>query len=1044
MPDIVMRLLCSNRGPARPMARPGQTPVCPAEGVIMAQIDVDSNLLFGILAVQNGVIEQSDLIGAIGRWSRERSRPISQMLVDDGTLSEDDRTLIDGLVRRHAAKRGSAVDRCLSAFPAPAVVADCLRQAIELDQDMEESLERFAACRPSDASDRNSLTIGIGSSPPGDDSAQWTYSVGRSSSEGGRFRLVRRHASGGIGMVFLAVDSELHREVALKQMLPQHADDPLSRSRFLIEAEVTGRLEHPGIVPVYGLGTNPQGRPFYAMRFVRGESLKEAIESFHQTDSRGGRDPAERALALRGLLRRFIDVCNAVAYAHSRGVLHRDLKPANVLLGPYGETLVVDWGLAKVVGCDDPVERHTTDRTLRPESQANSSETLVGTVIGTPAYMSPEQAGGLRSQIGPASDVYSLGATLYALLTGKPPQDDPQLEEVLGRTQRGEIVPPRQVNPRVPAALEAVALKAMALKPADRYPSPRALAEEIERWLADEAVQAWPEPLYARARRWMRRRQTPVAVMAVTVLATVLGLAAVLVVQARANAALKVAIFELKLANRLVKGANRNLTKANGRERSRFDLALSAIKAFHTGVSQDFLLKERRFAGLRAKLLATAADFYERLEDLLKGQGDPRSRAALGQAYHEFGELTAKIGSRKEALAALKRGLELRRRLASEPEADRTAKLDLSQTLIAFGDLLEASGDLTGAIASYHEAREILTPLAEDEVDGASFRAAEARCLHRIAKVHFNRGDAAAALAAHEQVRTIRERLAEVEPQTVQFASELADSYHDIGTIHRASGRSALALESYASARRIREKLAERAPAVTELASDLAQSHQHIGFLLHETGRPAEALQSLEVARTILHDLTRANPAVTSFEAELAQCYQTIGSIEDEARHADRAIASFERARAILEKVVEANPTVTLFQTRLAMNHAFVGQVRQREGRPADAAFEFRRAVALVAHVTELQPNGYNLYNHACYLSLLSGVAGQKGSGLTAGEAHSLAAQAVEALRRAAAAGSRDFDFMRRDPDLDPLRSRRDFQLLMMDLAFPDAPFARQ
>ncbi len=310
---------------------------------------------------------------------------------------------------------------------------------------------------------------------------------------------MRRHARGGIGMVFVALDSELHREVALKQMLPQHADDPLSRSRFLIEAEVTGRLEHPGIVPVYGLGTNHQGRPFYAMRFVRGESLKEAIESFHQPDPRGRRDPAERALAMRQLLRRFIDICNAIAYAHSRGVVHRDLKPANVLLGPYGETLVVDWGLAKVVGRDDPVASEPTDRTLRPQSQSSGSETLVGTAIGTPAYMSPEQAGGLRSQIGPASDVYSLGATLYVLLSGKPSQDDPDLEEILGRTQRGEIVPPRQVNPRIPAALEAVVLKAMALKPADRYSSARALAEEVERWLADEPVQAWREPLFTRA-----------------------------------------------------------------------------------------------------------------------------------------------------------------------------------------------------------------------------------------------------------------------------------------------------------------------------------------------------------------------------------------------------------------------------------------------------------------------------------------------------------------------------------------------------------------
>ena len=164
------------------------------------------------------------------------------------------------------------------------------------------------------------------------------------------------HARGGIGVVSVAFDAELQREVALKQIKSESADDPDSRARFLLEAEVTGRLEHPGIVPVYGLGFDGQGRPYYAMRFVRGITLDEAIATFHKADSAGGRDPRERTLELRQLLGRFVSVCHTMAYAHSRGVLHRDLKPANVLLGPYNETLIVDWGLAKVLGrADAPI-----------------------------------------------------------------------------------------------------------------------------------------------------------------------------------------------------------------------------------------------------------------------------------------------------------------------------------------------------------------------------------------------------------------------------------------------------------------------------------------------------------------------------------------------------------------------------------------------------------------------------------------------------------------------------------------------------------------
>jgi serine/threonine-protein kinase len=180
---------------------------------------------------------------------------------------------------------------------------------------------------------------------------------------------------------------------------------------------VTGGLEHPGIVPVYGLGTYGDGRPYYAMRFVRGDSLKEAVDRFH-ADAALRSDPDGRSLELRKLLRRFTDICNAIEYAHSRGVLHRDFKPVNVIVGKHGETLVVDWGLAKAVGRAEP-EVDSGERTLIPSSASGSVETLPGSALGTPAYMSPEQAAGDLDRLSARSDVYSLGATLYCLLTGR-------------------------------------------------------------------------------------------------------------------------------------------------------------------------------------------------------------------------------------------------------------------------------------------------------------------------------------------------------------------------------------------------------------------------------------------------------------------------------------------------------------------------------------------------------------------------------------------------------------------------------------------------
>ena len=324
-----------------------------------------------------------------------------------------------------------------------------------------------------------------------------------------RYHIVRSHARGGLGEVFLARDQELERDVALKTIQAPYADEVTNRMRFIREGKLTGCLEHPGIVPVYGLGAYADGRPYYAMRLIKGESLKEAIDQFHQ-DDRPGRDPGERALAFRQLLQRFINVCNAIEYAHSRNVLHRDLKPANIMLGPYGETLVVDWGLAKVrveeQGIREANAEPAAGSSSLPQQSSLNDATQIGSVIGTPAYMSPEQAAGRLDELGPASDLYSLGATLYCLLTGHSPIAESNVMLVLASVQMGEFPRPRQVKPVVPRPLEVICLKAMALNPKDRYSSARALADELEHWLADEPVAAYRESSWERTRRLCRHR----------------------------------------------------------------------------------------------------------------------------------------------------------------------------------------------------------------------------------------------------------------------------------------------------------------------------------------------------------------------------------------------------------------------------------------------------------------------------------------------------------------------------------------------------------
>ena len=313
----------------------------------------DCDLLFGLLALQLNFIDRDALVNAFHRWIGDRSKPLDRILLERGALSPSRHLLLAGLVEEHIKLHGDDPGKSLAALSSiGSVLADLSRIA---DPELHTSLAQVSAARGNNDDPLRTMS---------------QASLGASTSAGSRFRILRPHAKGGLGQVSVALDQELDRPVALKEIQDRHADDLHSRSRFVQEAEITGKLEHPGIIPVYGLGHDASGRPFYAMRFIQGDSLKEAIAAFHG-DEGLKRDAVARGTRLRELLRRFTDVCNAIAYAHSRGVLHRDLKPGNIMLGPYGETLVVDWGLAKPLG-------QTADAAPAPETARRSPKARSG------------------------------------------------------------------------------------------------------------------------------------------------------------------------------------------------------------------------------------------------------------------------------------------------------------------------------------------------------------------------------------------------------------------------------------------------------------------------------------------------------------------------------------------------------------------------------------------------------------------------------------------------------------------------------------------
>lgn len=333
----------------------------------------------------------------------------------------------------------------------------------------------------------------------------------------GRYSLRRFHARGGMGEVWLAEDCEINRLVALKRL---RKNDQWSQDHFIAEAQITGQLEHPSVAPVHDFGHDDEGHPFYIMKFIHGRTLKEAVAAHHGADHVSD---SQRHVEWLQLLNVFVDVCQAVAFAHSRGVLHRDLKPDNIMLGPYGETVVLDWGLAKVKG---QTREGVPDESscVRVTRTGGSSETEAGSVVGAPAYMAPEVAEGRADEIDETTDVYLLGACLYHILTGDPPRRGSSRSEMIELARTVDPVAPRQKNPRVDRPLQAICLKAMNHRKEDRYQTAEALAEDMRRYLAGEPVSAYPEGIVKRTLRWARRHRAALsrAAVAMLIVATVL------------------------------------------------------------------------------------------------------------------------------------------------------------------------------------------------------------------------------------------------------------------------------------------------------------------------------------------------------------------------------------------------------------------------------------------------------------------------------------------------------------------------------------------
>jgi eukaryotic-like serine/threonine-protein kinase len=671
------------------------------------------------------------------------------------------------------------------------------------------------------------------------------------------FRPERHHAQGGLGEVLTAHQEELDRLVAIKRIRPDKLHDA-ARRRFLREAAITARLQHPGIVPIYGLGQDVDG-PFYTMPFIQGQTFQEVIEAFHGDES-PRHDPGRRSLRFRALLQQFITVCNTMAYVHDQGVVHRDLKPSNIMLGPYGETLVLDWGLAKRLGGGDLVGEPDGD--ILSPSPSPENLTATGAVMGTPQYMSPEQAKG--EPAGPSTDIFNLGLVLYAILTGKSAFADDSFRgaDPLKAVREATVMRPRSRDPHLPRALEGVCLQALAERPGDRYPSPRDLAKDIENWLADEPVSAWQEPFSMRARRWARRNRTAVTGALVALVVSVIGLLIGAVVQARAKSALEATNLQLTRANAATTKARNEAEAALGETKkakrateevlAQSEESRKRAEAVLTFLKDDVLAAARpegqegglgREVTVRKAVDSAEAKIAETFGDQPTVEAVVRDTLGLTYSY---------LGDDLLAIRQFERALKLRRaKLGSDHPDTLTSRSNLALSYYDVGRTEEALGMLEETLKLR------ASKLGLDHPDTLTSRNNLALSYHAV-------GRTAEAIKLLEPFLTLSEsKLGSTHPDTLTSRNNLAAFYH-------AAGRTTEAI-----------KLIE--PLLTLSESKLGSTHpdtlrtrNNLAALYHAAGRTAEAIKldkvTLELSESKLgpdhpHTLTSRNNLAEAYRA---------------------------------------------------------------------------------------------------------------------------------------------------------------------------------